>query len=79
MIVAGVVSEGLSQEVTFELSPELHTGQGFGSAALWFVWAPVVPGADDKIEWLEPGRQSADVGDEVKGADRSQSSVCEGK
>lgn len=59
-IIDGVVVEALSQAVTFDLSPEQEETRS--GLVFWSVMcvALVVPGADDGLKWLVPGRQSAD-------------------
>lgn len=50
----------LSQEVTFELSPEQQeeTRPGLAFSSVICV-APAVSGANHELECMEPGRQSA--------------------
>lgn len=55
-IIDGVVVEALSQAVTFDLSPEQEEARS--GLVFWSVMcvALVVPGADDGLKWLAPGR-----------------------
>ena len=69
IITDGVVSQDLSQEMTFELSPERQEETRLGLGLFFFLEVflpPVAAEADDEHKWLEPGKVQI-VGDATEG------------
>lgn len=57
IFINGVARDTLSHEVTLELSPDDLEKTRLG-LAFWLVMCmvPVIPGTDNKLKWLEPGK-----------------------